>query len=184
MLARSIAHGVESVDDCEAIMRTVPPVSTVCEATEPVVPETGDVYVCRDDLQQCSGLILGSPTRFGTIAAPLKHFFDQTAPEWLKGTLINKPAGVFTSSSSLHGGQESTLLSMMIPLMHHGMIMIGVPYFDTPVGHTRTGGTPYGASHVAGPEDLRPVDGDEKEIARVLGKRVANCARLVSNGSL
>ena len=182
-LAQSIVHGVESVDGCEAVTRTVPPVSTVCEATEPAVPETGDVYVCREDLEHCSGLVLGSPTRFGTIAAPLKHFFDQTAPQWLKGTLNDKPAGVFTSSSSLHGGQESTLLSMMIPLIHHGMILVGVPYVDTPVGRTRTGGTPYGASHVAGPDNLHPVDGDEKEIARILGRRVANCARLLAGGN-
>lgn len=183
-LADAIARGVESVEGCESVMRTTPAVSTTCEATEPAIAETGDIYVCRNDLKQCNGLVLGSPTRFGTIAAPLKYFFDQTAPDWLKGTLMDKPAGVFTSSSSLHGGQESTLLSMMLPLIHHGMVMVGVPYCDTPVGHTQTGGTPYGASHVSGPDDLRPVDGDEMEIARILGRRVANCARLILNEHL
>ncbi|MCY4051900.1 MAG: NAD(P)H:quinone oxidoreductase [Gammaproteobacteria bacterium] len=179
-LAKEVAYGVETVEKCEAVFRTVPPVSNVCEATEPAIPEKGDIYALAQDLVDCSGLVLGSPTRFGTIASPLKYFFDQAASEWLAGTLVDKPAGVFTSSSSMHGGQESTLLSMMLPLFHHGMILVGVPYSNTPIGRTQTGGTPYGASHVAGPESINPVDSDEKTVARVLGRRVANCSRLIA----
>lgn len=183
-LAREVGYGIETIEDCEAVFRTVPPVSSVCEATEPVIPGQGDVYASAQDLVDCSGLVLGSPTRFGTIASPLKYFFDQAASEWLAGTLVDKPAGVFTSSSSMHGGQESTLLSMMLPLIHHGMIMVGIPYPSTPIGRTNTGGTPYGASHVGGPDSIKPIDNDEKTAARVLGRRVANCARLIAKQAL
>ena len=183
-LALSVGHGIESVEGCEAVMRTVPPVSAVCESTEPAIPETGDVYVDMQDLEDCHGLIIGSPTRFGTMASPLKYFIDQTASEWLKGTLKDKPAGAFTSSSSMHGGQESTLLSMILPLIHHGMVIVGVPFTDTPIGHTQTGGTPYGASHVSGPNNNQPVDRDEKSVAWILGSRVANCAKLLADNDL
>lgn len=183
-LAKEVGYGIETVDGCESVMRTVPPVSTVCEATEPSIPEQGDVYASQQDLVDCSGLVLGSPTRFGTIASPLKYFFDQAASQWLAGTLVDKPAGVFTSSSSLHGGQESTLLSMMLPLIHHGMVMVGIPYPNTPIGNTKTGGTPYGASHVGGPDNINPLDKDERTAARILGHRVANCTRLVVKQAL
>ena len=176
-LSRYVARGIESVDDCEAVMRTVPSVSTVCEATAPEVPDRGDVYASAEDLLECQGLILGSPTRFGTIASPLKYFFDQTAPQWLAGALCDKPAGVFTSSSTQHGGQESTLLSMMVPLIHHGMVMVGIPFCGTELGHTQTGGSPYGASHVAGGDGNQPFSQDEKRLAERLGRRVANCAK-------
>ena len=183
-LARAVSHGVESVDNCEAVMRTVPPISTVCEAIEDEVPASGDVYASLDDLDQCDGLVLGSPTRFGTIASPLKYYFDQTAPQWLTGVLTDKPAGVFTSSSSMHAGQESTLLGMMLPLIHHGMLMVGIPYSGSALGHTVTGGTPYGASHVAGADNNQPISDDEKTLARLLGRRVANTARLLCGNPL
>lgn len=175
-LAYQIARGIESIENCEAILRTVPPVSTVCEATAPDIPDQGDPYVSLDDLKQCDGLVLGSPTRFGNMAAPLKYFLDQTAPLWLSGELADKPAGVFTSTTSMHGGQESTLLSMMLPLMHHGMVMVGVPFAGTPISKTTTGGTPYGASHVAGVENQNDFSQDEQTVARILGQRVAGCA--------
>ncbi len=175
-LARHAGHGVESIDQCEAVMRTVPAVSTVCEATEEYINPSGDVYASIDDLESCAGLILGSPTRFGTIASPLKYYFDQTVPQWLNGALKDKPAAVFTSSASMHGGQESTLLSMMLPLIHHGMVITGLPYSGTQLAQTQTGGSPYGASHVAGPNDIRPVSDDEKALAELLGSRVANLA--------
>lgn len=183
-LAREVGYGVETVGDCEAVMRTVPSLSPVCDATEPAIPEQGDIYACEQDLIECSALVLGSPTRFGTIASPLKYFFDQAAAQWLAGALVDKPAGVFTSSSSMHGGQESTLLSMMLPLIHHGMIMVGIPYPGSPIGKTSSGGTPYGASHHAGPSNTRPLDNDEKTAAQILGRRVANCARLVAKHAL
>ncbi len=175
-LAKIAGHGVEQVDQCQAILRTVPAVSTVCESTEPHIPESGDVYATVEDLENCDGLILGSPTRFGNIASPLKYFFDQTAPLWLNGALKDKPAGVFTSSSSIHGGQESTLLSMMLPLIHHGMVMVGIPFHNSPLGTTDTGGTPYGASHVAGADNDEPVSRDERLLTEILGRRVGNCA--------
>ena len=175
-MARIVARGVEGVSGCEAVMRTVPPVSTVCEATQPSIPDSGDVYATPEDLESCHGLILGSPTRFGTIAAPLKYFFDQTTPQWLGGALVDKPAGVFTSTGSMHGGQESTLLGMMLPLIHHGMVMVGIPFAGSPLDRTASGGTPYGASHVAGADNARPVTVDEKDGAMLLGRRVANCA--------
>ncbi len=175
-LARHVGQGVESLEQCEAVMRTVPAVSTVCEATEEAIHRSGDVYASTDDLESCAGLILGSPTRFGAIASPLKYFFDQTVPQWLNGALRDKPAAVFTSSSSVHGGQESTLLSMMLPLIHHGMVITGLPYSGTRLARTQTGGSPYGASHVAGPNDALPVSDDEKALSEILGRRVAGLA--------
>ena len=175
-LASHLARGVESVDRCEAVLRTVPAVSTVCEAVEDDIPDQGDPYVSLDDLRACDGLILGSPTRFGNMAAPLKYFLDQTAPLWLSGNLIDKPAGVFTSTSSMHGGQESTLLSMMLPLLHQGMLMVGIPFANTPLSHTTTGGTPYGASHVAGADNRNEFSADEQAGARILGERIARRA--------
>jgi NAD(P)H dehydrogenase (quinone) len=183
-LANQVGRGVESVENCEALLRSVAPVSTVCEATESEIPDSGDVFVTIDDLAECDGLILGSPTRFGTIAAPLKYFFDQTAPQWLSGTLKDKPAAVFTSSSSMHGGQESTLLGMMLPLIHHGMVMIGIPFSDTPLAHTGSGGTPYGASHVAGSSNNAPLTREEIELGYILGRRVANAAVALNGNSL
>ncbi len=178
-MAKLIAQGVERVDACEAVLRTVPKVSTVCEASESDIPESGDVYVSIDDLAECSGLILGSPTRFGNMAAPLKYFLDSTAPQWMSGSLNGKPAAVFTSTSSMHGGQESTLLSMMLPLLHHGMLIVGLPFFKTPLSQTTTGGTPYGASHVAGADNNRPISEHEEKFCIQLGKRVAETASLV-----
>lgn len=172
-LASEIARGIEAITSCEAVIRTVPPVSTICESTAPDIPASGNVYATTEELEQCNGLILGSPTRFGTIAAPLKYFFDQTTPQWLSGALKDKPAAVFTSTGSMHGGQESTLLSMMLPLIHHGMLMVGVPFNGTPLGHTSTGGTPYGASHVAGSDGNAPISQEERQICRILGERVA-----------
>jgi NAD(P)H dehydrogenase (quinone) len=174
-LAYQIARGVEQAGG-DAVLRTVPPVSTVCEATQSEVPDDGDPYVSIDDLKICDGLLLGSPTRFGNMAAPLKYFLDQTAPIWLSGELIDKPAGVFTSTSSMHGGQESTLLSMMLPLMHHGMLMVGIPFAGSPISKTISGGTPYGASHVAGADSNNPISDDEKLAASILGERVTRCA--------
>lgn len=179
-LAYQIARGIESVDGCDAVLRTVPPVSSVCEATAADIPNDGDPYINLDDLKQCDGLLLGSPTRFGNMAAPLKYFLDQTAPLWLSGELVDKPAGVFTSTSSMHGGQESTLLSMMLPLMHHGMILLGVPFTASPLSRTTSGGTPYGASHVAGAENKNEFTQDEKQTARLLGERIAHCASKLS----
>lgn len=175
-LARCIATGVESIDQCEAVIRTVPSVSTVCEAVKSEIPDSGDVYASLNDVETCDGLILGSPTRFGTIAAPLKVFFDQTTPLWLTGSLNGKPAAVFTSTGSMHGGQESTLLSMMLPLIHHGMVLLGLPFSGTALNHTRTGGTPYGASHLAGGDSSTVLSSDEKSLAETLGRRVARCA--------
>lgn len=171
-LARQIARGVEEVQGAHARLRTVPPVSTVAEQTAPAVPETGAPYVQPEDLAECDGLILGSPTRFGNMAAPLKYFLDSTGTQWVSGTLAGKPAAVFTSTSTLHGGQESTLLSMMLPLLHHGMVIVGVPYTEPALTSTRTGGTPYGASHVAVDDD-NTLSETEKTLAKALGKRVA-----------
>lgn len=174
-LARQIARGVEEIQGAHAVLRTVPPVSTVAEQTAPAVPEDGAPYVQLEDLENCNGLILGSPTRFGNMAAPLKYFLDGTIAQWISGTLAGKPAGVFTSTGSLHGGQETTLLSMMLPLLHHGMILVGLPYTEPALTTTRTGGTPYGASHVAVNDDNTLSD-SEKTLARALGKRVAGVA--------
>lgn len=176
-LARHIANGVENIATCEAVLRTVPAVSTVCEATESKIPADGDVYAELSDIEACDGLIVGSPTRFGTIASPLKYFFEQTTPQWLQGTLSGKPAAVFTSSGSLHGGQESTLLSMMLPLIHHGMLIVGIPFAGTTLSQTTTGGTPYGASHLASPDHHAPINADEKSLAETLGRRVADLAQ-------
>ncbi len=178
-LAAYVARGVEA-GGLNARIRTVPPVSTVTEATADPIPQQGDPYACLQDLSDCSGLALGSPTRFGNMAAPLKYFLDGTSPQWLSGELANKPAAVFTSSTSIHGGQESTLLSMMLPLLHHGMLLVGIPYTEPSLMTTKGGGTPYGASHVAGVENTLPVSEDEKKLCMVLGKRLAQVARKLS----
>lgn len=176
-LANLIARGVESVSGIEARIRTVPAVSTVCEAVEAVVPDEGAPYVSLDDLRHCSGLALGSPTRFGNMAAPMKYFLDSTSGLWLEGALINKPAGVFSSTSSWHGGQESTLLTMMLPLLHHGMVLLGVPYSLEALFSTQTGGTPYGPTHVSGVENKLPISLEEKKLAMALGARLAEMAK-------
>ncbi len=176
-LARQVARGVESVTGVTARLRTVPPVSTVTEASAPAVPDSGAPYATHEDLRQCDGLALGSPTRFGNMAAPLKYFLDGTSSLWLNGALDRKPAGVFTSTGSLHGGQESTLLSMMIPLLHHGMYLVGLPFTAEAMSKTTTGGTPYGASHWArGSDAASKLSDEERELARLLGKRVAELA--------
>ena len=176
-MARQLARGVEEVDGMQARLRTVPPVSTVCEASEPGIPESGAPYVSEKDLESCDGLLLGSPTRFGNMAAPMKYFLDTTSRLWMSGSLIGKPAGLFTSTSSLHGGQESTLLSMMLPLLHHGMLIAGVPYSETTLLHTRSGGTPYGASHLAGSDSKLPLTEEEKRICRSQGRHLAQIAQ-------
>lgn len=175
-MARTIAHGVEEVDGMQARLRSVPAVSTVCEASEPSVPDSGAPYAQLSDLEECSGLILGSPTHFGNMAASLKHFIDGSGSLWMSGALINKPAALFTSTASLHGGQESTLLSMMLPLLHHGMILMGLPYSEASLHKTSTGGTPYGASRLNS-NDNAPLDEDEKNLCLALGRRVAETAR-------
>ncbi len=175
-LARLIARGIESVPGAQARLRTVPAVSTVCEASAPSIPDQGAPYVEASDLQECIGLALGSPTRFGNMAAALKYFLDTTSNEWLKGALAGKPGCVFTSSSSLHGGQESTLLSMMLPLLHHGMLICGLPYSEPDLSSTQSGGTPYGVSHYAGADNRNPVSEAEKRLAIAQGKRLAEVA--------
>ncbi|ROH88352.1 NAD(P)H:quinone oxidoreductase [Pseudomethylobacillus aquaticus] len=175
-MAQLIARGVESVSGVKARLRTVPRVSANCEASEPVVPASGAPYAELKDLQECIGLALGSPTRFGNMAAPMKYFLDGTVSLWLKGGLIGKPAAVFTSTGSLHGGNESTLLTMMLPLMHHGMLMVGLPYSEPSLSSTSSGGTPYGASHIGGPADDRPISEDERKLCIALGKRLAETA--------
>ena len=172
-MARYIARGVESVDTVEALLRTVPPVSTVCEATEDSIPDSGAPYASVDELKQCDGLALGSPGRFGNMAAPLKYFLEQTSALWLSGRLSGKPAGVFTSTSSLHGGQESTLMSMMAPLLHHGMLISGLPYSEADLISTQSGGTPYGPSHVSGSDSKKPLTEEEQRLCFALGKRLA-----------
>jgi NAD(P)H dehydrogenase (quinone) len=178
-LALSIAQGIDSVPDAQARIRTVPAISTVCEASAPDIPDDGPPYVEARDLAECAGLALGSPTRFGNMAAALKYFLDGTTPQWLSGALAGKPACVFTSTGSLHGGQESTLLSMMLPLLHHGMLIVGIPYTETELMQTTSGGTPYGASHFAGvgaADDAAPLSPEEKALARALGARLARAA--------
>lgn len=175
-MAHQIARGVEMVDGVTARLRTVPAVSAVCEKAEDDIPADGPLYCENDDLRHCSGLVLGSPTRFGNMAAPLKYFIDQTSALWLSGAMIDKPAAVFTSTSSMHGGQESTLLSMMLPLLHHGMLIAGLPYSEPGLMMTTSGGTPYGASHWAGDDNSRPVDQGEESLCRALGQRVARLA--------
>lgn len=182
-LAEQIALGVERVPGMTARLRTVPSVSAVSEATEPAIPDDGPPYVEQRDLDDCVGLALGSPTRFGNMAAPLKYFIDSTTSAWLSGALSGKPAAVFTSTGSMHGGQESTLLSMMLPLMHHGMVIVGLPYSEPALMSTRTGGTPYGASHVAGVDNTQPISVDEKHLAQVLGTRLAQTARALKLGA-
>lgn len=172
-LAEQLAAGIERVSGIEARLRTVPPVSPVCEATAPEIPAEGAIYVEEDDLRHCAGLALGSPTRFGNMAAPLKYFLDTTSGLWMNGALVDRPATAFTSTASLHGGQESTLLTMLIPLLHHGMVYAGVPYSETALLTTRGGGTPYGTSHLAGPNADREVDADERQLAAAQGRRLA-----------
>ena len=179
-MARLIARGAEGVDGVESILRTVPEVSETCEATEPQVPDSGAPYVSLDELKACDALALGSPTRFGNMAAPLKYFLEKTSGHWLSGSLVGKPAGVFTSTSSLHGGQESTLLSMMIPLLHHGMLISGLPYTESELLTTQTGGTPYGPSHLAGANSDLPLSDEEKALCMALGKRLAKLAVALS----
>jgi NAD(P)H dehydrogenase (quinone) len=176
-LARHIARGVGEVAGMQARLRSVPPVAALTQQATPPVPDEGAPYVSRDDLAQCAGLILGSPTRFGNMAAPLKHFLDGTGAEWASGTLVGKPGAVFTSTSSMHGGQESTLLSMALPLLHHGMVLVGIPYTEAELSSTRSGGTPYGASHVAGADDRSEPSDEERVLARALGRRVAHIAQ-------
>ncbi|MEW8296747.1 MAG: NAD(P)H:quinone oxidoreductase [Candidatus Thiodiazotropha sp.] len=176
-MARIIARGVEEVAGVDARLRTVPEVSPLCEATEESIPESGAPYVSEADLRQCDGLILGSPTRFGNMAAPMKHFLDTTSQLWMSGALIDKPAAVFTSTASLHGGQESTLLSMMLPLLHHGMLILGIPYSETALLHTQSGGTPYGASHLAGGESKLPLSEEETRICKTQGRRMAETVK-------
>lgn len=175
-LARAAARGVAECAGMEARLRTVPPVSASCEAVDPEVPDRGPPYATQQDLADCAGLLLGSPTRFGNMAAPLKYFLDGTSALWLSGALAGKPAGVFTSTASLHGGQESTLLSMMLPLLHHGMLLVGIPYTEAALFSTRGGGTPYGASHHSGRDGELAVSEEEKRLARALGRRVAETA--------
>ena len=179
-MAQSIARGVESVAGVKARIRTVPKVSANCEATESEVPSTGSPYVELQDIEECTGLALGSPTRFGNMAAPMKYFLDGTTSLWLKGALIGKAAAVFTSSGSMHGGNETTLLTMMLPLMHHGMVLLGLPYSEPALGNTTSGGTPYGASHIGGAMDDKPLSDDEKKLCIALGKRLAETALKLS----
>lgn len=176
-MADLIARGVESVDGVHARIRTVPNISEVCEAVEDSIPLSGAIYVELSDLHECAALALGSPTRFGNMAAPLKYFLEKTSAHWLSGSLVDKPAGVFTSTSSLHGGQEATLLSMMIPLLHHGMIICGLPYNESDLLTTQSGGTPYGASHVAGSDNSNAITDEEKRLCIALGKRLANMVK-------
>lgn len=180
-MARLIARGIEG-QGLHARLRTVPPVSTECEASSPGIPDSGAPYATLDDLRNCAGLALGSPTRFGNMAAPLKYFLDGTSQLWVSGALIDKPAGVFTSTSSLHGGQESTLLSMIVPLLHHGMVIAGLPYSEPGLSTTESGGTPYGPSHTAGPDNDQPLTGTEKELCQALGNRLAKLVLDTTSG--
>ena len=180
-LARHIAHGIEQIPGVAARLRTVPRVSAVCEATEAAIPETGAPYVEAVDLEECIGLAMGSPTRFGNMAAPLKYFLDSTSGLWLKGALAGKPAAVFTSTASMHGGQESTLLTMMLPLLHHGMLVLGIPYTEGALSATREGGTPYGPSHVSGSDGNTIASEHEKLLAVALGRRLAETAKRLAS---
>jgi len=181
-MANLIARGVEEVEGAKARIRTVPAVSAVSEAIAPPVPSSGPPYAELEDLEQCDGLILGSPTRFGNMAAPLRYFLDGTSPLWLTGALSGKPAAVFTSTGTMHGGQESTLLTMMLPLLHHGMLLTGIPYTEPALHTTATGGSPYGATHVAGPNNDRPISEDERTLCLALGRRVARLAKQLKAG--
>ena len=175
-MARLICQGIESVSGCSARLRTVPLVSPNTESTEAAIPDSGPPYVELKDLEECQGLALGSPTRFGQMAAPLAFFIQRTGADWLSGTLEGKPAAVFTSSSTQHGGQESTLLSMMLPLLHHGMLICGIPFTESTLNETTTGGTPYGASHVSGNQNQHPISADENALCQSLGRRLARTA--------
>jgi NAD(P)H dehydrogenase (quinone) len=180
LLAREICLGIDSVEGMNARLRTVPAVSAVCEATAEAIPSEGPPYATKQDLAECAGLVMGSPTRFGNMGAALKYFLDSTGSEWLSGTLSGKPAGVFTSTSSLHGGQESTLLTMAVPLIHHGMLIVGVPYTVAELSTTTSGGGPYGASHVSWNKKPDKISKEEKTIASALGRRVAEVASKLS----
>ena len=182
-LARVIARGIEEVPGMHARLRQVPPVAPVTEVAQPPEPDDGAPYVTRADLADCTGLALGSPTRFGNMAAPLKYFLDSTGAEWASGALVGKPAAVFTSTSTMHGGQESTLLTMALPLLHHGMLLLGLPFTEAALSATQSGGTPYGASHVAGATGDNPISDHERELARALGRRLADTARKLAAGA-
>ena len=176
-MAQTIAHGVEQEAGMQARLRSVPAVSPVCQAVSESVPEDGAPYASLDDLKECAGLVVGSPTHFGNMAAALKYFIDSTGSLWMSGDLINKPAAVFTATASMHGGQESTLLSMMLPLFHHGMVLAGLPYSEQNLLQTRTGGTPYGASRLTSDDESRALSEDEKKLCMALGRRVAQLAK-------
>jgi len=182
-LARLVARGIEEVPGCAARLRSVPPVAPVTETSSPPEPDEGAPYATLDDLRECAGLVLGSPTRFGNMAAPLKYFLDSTVGDWMSGTLAGKPAGVFTSTSTQHGGQETTLVSMMLPLLHHGMLIVGIPYTEAALNRTTGGGSPYGASHVSGTLDQHAINDDERLLARVLGRRVAETVAKLERGA-
>jgi len=180
-LARLIARGIEEVPGMRARLRQVPPVAPVTELAQPPEPEDGAPYVTKQDLHDCIALAMGSPTRFGNMAAPLKHFLDSTGAEWASGTLAGKPAALFTSTSTMHGGQESTLLSMALPLLHHGMLLVGIPFTEPALTGTQSGGTPYGASHVTGAKGETPISDHERELTRALGRRLADVARRLAD---
>ncbi len=182
-LARQIARGIGEVPGMAARLRTVPPVVAATHAAAPPVPEDGAPYVEKHDLAECAGLVVGSPTRFGNMAAPMKHFIDGLGAEWASGTLVDKPAATFTSTATMHGGQESTLLSMQVPLLHHGCVIVGIPFTETLLSTTRSGGTPYGASHVAGGSDDPQLSEEEATLARALGRRVATLASRIGAGA-
>ena len=181
-MARQVAQGIESVAGCRARVRTVPPVAPIHEPGAQDIPGSGPIYVTADDLRECAGLALGSPTRFGNMAAPLKYFLDGTSDVWVSGALAGKPAAVFTSTASMHGGQETTLLSMMIPLLHHGMLIVGIPYTEPDLAASTSGGTPYGASHIAGARADTPLTEEEKRLCRALGKRLAETSQRLQKG--
>jgi len=183
-MAQQIARGIEQVNGISARLRTVAPVSAEYESVAAAVPDSGAPYATIDDLQECIGLAMGSPTRFGNMAAALKYYIDSTSPLWINGALINKPATVFTSTSSMHGGQESTCLSMMLPLFHHGMTLLGLPYTEAELMRTRTGGTPYGSSHLAGIDNNNPLSDEEKKLCQAQGKRLASIALAIYNAGL
>ena len=176
-LARQIARGIGEVEGMQARLRSLPPVAPVTQTATPPEPEDGAPYVEKRDLADCAGLLLGSPTRFGNMAAPMKHFLDTLGAEWASGTLVGKPAAAFTSTATMHGGQESTLLTMLVPLLHHGCVIAGIPFTESALNTTRSGGTPYGASHVAGVADDPDLSDDEAQLARALGRRVATLAK-------
>lgn len=179
-MAQLVARGVAEIPGVQARIRTVPPISPINEATAPAIPEQGPPYATLDDLRECAGLALGSPTRFGNMAAPMKYFWDTTSELWLQGALIGKPAAVFTSTASLHGGQETTLISMMLPLFHHGMLIMGLPYSETELLTTTSGGTPYGPSHTAGSDSKLPLTTEEKNLCKSIGKRLAEVSQKLS----